>query len=114
MMLAMMLATYMLPQRAGVRFTVLPTESLGDCTEQAPGEETLQKQSAHPEQRSTDGSVTLLANTSEEETEGDDFLLSEFEFILPGQGWEHSFLAQPVHSSHIGTLSRRPPRLSIA
>lgn len=114
MMLAMMIATYMLPQRAGIRFTQLPTESMGNCTERAPGEETLDHQASSTEHHASDVCVTLLSNTSEEETEGDDFLLSEFEFSVSGFGWEHSFLAQPTHSSHITDLSRRPPRLSIA
>jgi hypothetical protein len=46
---------------------------------------------------------------------GDEFLLHESEFILLRHGSECSVHAPPVMlSSHIGDLSRRPPRLRIA
>jgi hypothetical protein len=113
-MLAMTLGSYMLPQRAlGGQFT-LPMECLGRCSEKAPGEEVLKSFASSAEQAQDEGRTSLPSFSAEEETEGDEFLLSQLAFIIPRRGDEHDLSVLPQPSCYVTDQSRRPPRVSIA
>lgn|GEM_PF-3871360 len=113
-MLAMTLMTYMIPQWAGSRLSMLTMDSPGVCSEKGSGEEVLRSLDSPVEQSEEEGCSSSPAVFAEEETDSDDFLFSEHGLILPGHGRERSVHAPSKHSSHISTQSRRPPRVSIA
>jgi hypothetical protein len=114
MMLAMMLGAYMLPQKAGIGQRTESQESLASCPEQTPREDVLKSRVRSAEAYQDEDVSWVLSFSAEEESGGDELLLSEQGFSLLGHGSERSLWAPPVRSSHVIQLSRRPPRLSIA
>ena len=113
MMLAMALGAYVLPQRAGSGLS-RTLASLGNCLNPAHGEDGLRSGPPSSEQHSEEDCGAVPSISDEDETEGDDCLLSEQALSNVSSGVERLALTPCAHDSHIADLSRRPPRVSIA